>query len=322
MNEPARLLPDPGRLWIRFRPRRWPAPGDPWTDLAAATLGRGQAAAEVAVSGELDDLLYLPPVEDVREGERRRLAREHAERGTPILWQTLPGAEPPPAEATPVYDLLPMLLAGSLEPIDRLPAGATAVWPLIAGLTDAPGLQEEGCRRAAAAGARCLQPMLLTLSSSQRRLLAEGRDEATYRALFHRRPPAERSFSVVAARHGLEAFFERPLPRAPLAGASNRAAAGVLLLAAELCLRLDRPVGRGLAFSRAARWVDAAPYDVAGLAREGNLSVVEEIDQASRELLERWAARRGDGELDDLLGEYVRADAQAPEPRDEPDATG
>ena len=65
----ARLYPEPGRLWIAYAPRVWPALDGPWTDLAAGCLrsirdaGQNPSPSELpAIDGnDLDDLFYLPP---------------------------------------------------------------------------------------------------------------------------------------------------------------------------------------------------------------------------------------------------------------------
>ena len=97
---------------------------------------------------------------------------------------------------------------------------------------------------------------------------------ARSRPLFHREPRAERDFARVAHRHGLAPFLPRPLPRPPMLGAGNRRIGGALALAAEVWLRLGRPVETGQALYRDARWADRTTYDLEALAREGNLGVL------------------------------------------------
>lgn len=328
--------PEPSRFWIRYAPQRWPAPEHPWVDLARGALGDepgrigggllgdehrdsggppdrdggrlpGGDAAASGGSAErpLDDLLYLPPVAPERRPERDALAAMHLERGTPVLVQVLPGEEPGPAEATAVYDLLPALLAPDLAPLDRLPRGAAAVWPLLAGLTDEPALWDPACARLAAAGAATVQPLEVSLSAAGKRRLAEGRGDEVFHALFHRGPRSEREFAAAAHRHGLAVFLPRPLPRPPFTGGGNRRLAADLLLMAELWLALGHPLGRGLALLRTARWIDASAYDVAALAREGNLAVVPEVDAESRQLIEEWAASGRLAPLATLHAEYL-----------------
>jgi hypothetical protein len=315
--KPASQLPEVGRFWIRYVPKSWEAAERPWIHLAGAALGdwgKGKLrAAESAVPAvPLDDVLYVPPVPPRRAAARDELARDRLMAGTPVLVQLLPGEEstvPPVAGAAFVIDLLQTLLERDLGALRRLPAGATAAWPLLPGLTDDPALWELGCRDLAAAGVRCVQATALTLTPADRRRLAErwGGEEGTFDALFHREPRAERDFARVAHRHGLAPFLPRPLPRPPVLGAGNRRIGGALALAAEVWLRLGRPVETGQALYRDARWADRTTYDLEALAREGNLGVLP-FDPLSREIVAE-CEREGESEsLDRLLAEYLAPD--------------
>ncbi|HEY2292889.1 MAG TPA: hypothetical protein VGM86_19475 [Thermoanaerobaculia bacterium] len=312
----AAQLPEPGRFWIRYVPKSWEPPERPWVNLAAATLGdwgRGKPRSpDLAALAEtpLDDVLYLPPVPPRRVADRDRTARDRLMGGTPVLVQLLPGEEstvPPVAGAAFVFDLLHALLERDLGVLRRLPAGATAVWPLIPGLTDDPALWELGCRDLAAAGVRCAQAQALTLTPADRRLLADrwGGEEGTFDALFHREPRAERDFARVAHRHGLAPFLPRPLPRPPVLGAANRRIGGDLALAAEVWLRLGRPIETGQALYRDARWVDRSTYDLEGLARERNLGVLP-LSPLSREIVAEHAEEGEPARLvRSLIAEYL-----------------
>ena len=308
-TRPAAQLPEPGRLWIRYTPRLWPRLARPWTQLATARLGGvpGRAAREPLPelpAEPLDDLLYLPPVRPELRGERDALARSRLDDGTPVLVQLAPG-EPPPAGAVPIYDLLEPLLAGELARLSDVPAGAAAVWPLIAGVSDDPRAWREGCERLAAAGATCLQALGLDLTPGERRALAARGGQRAFEELFHGPPPAERDLAAVAAAAGLRPFMARPLPRPPQRGAGNRRLGEVLGLVGELWLRLGRPVGRGQAFLRAMRWVDRSRRPLETLAREGNLGVLAWLDAESAQVVEEVLARGSCALLDQLLAEYV-----------------
>ncbi len=324
--KPAAQLPEPGRFWIRYVPRSWEPPERPWVNLAAGTLGEWGRAPKprtsdlAALAGTpLDDVLYLPPVPPRRAAARDEVARARLMAGTPVLVQLLPGDEstvPSVTGAAFVFDLLPALLDRDFGRLRRLPAGAAAVFPLLPGVTDDPALWELACRDLAAAGVRCVQALAPTLTPADRRRLAErwGEEEA-FEALFHREPPVERDFARLAHRHGLEPFLPRPLPRPPVLGAGNRRIAGVLALAAELWLRLGRPVETGQALYRDARWIDRSPYDLEALAREGNLGVLP-LDATSREIVAEQAETGCSERLDRLLAEYLAPDAPgADEPR-------
>ncbi|MEA2694185.1 MAG: hypothetical protein QOJ16_3572 [Acidobacteriota bacterium] len=313
MMRPVVQLPEPGRFWVRYTPRLWPAPGGPWTDLAACRLGWGRspgsnaahAATLDAGPAPLDDLLYLPPVPPERAAERDRLAGERLAKGTPVLVQVRPGEAPEIPGAVLVYDLLPALLARDLAPLDLLPAGLAAVWPLLPGLTDDPGLWAEGCSVLAARRASCVQAISPRLDPVDRRRLVEQGGEGVFEAIFHGEPPAERPFARAAYRLGLAPFLERPLPRPPVLGIENRRIAGVLALAAELWLRLGRPDGPGQALYVAARQADRTAYDLSALAREGNLGFLSWLSGLGREVVLEQAETGGSSLLATLLAEYL-----------------
>ncbi len=341
-RRPVRLLPEPERFWIRFAPRAWPAAPSAvrWIDLAHGVFGRpgdgpdsisGDLAGEpfgepsdldpadldpsgLLPDGPFDDVLYVPPVApELRVARDRALAPVLAA-GTPVVVQILPGEPAPgagegeaPAGAVTVVDLSDALLAGDLARLDRLeslPPGSAAVWPLVAGLTDDEALWAEGLDRLAGAGLSTVQPVVPELAPAERRLLAEGRDERVFDALFHGRPPDPRELARAAAGHGLPPFLPRPLPRPPLAGAPGREIGGLLLLAGELCQRLGRH-GRGQAHFRAARWIDRSRYDLRVLVAEGNLPVIPWLDPASREIVEEWARTGRSATVDALVGDYA-----------------
>ena len=324
-------FPEPGRFWIRYVPRSWEPQDRPWVNLATGVLGEWAARssksrpAEIAVLMEppLDDVLYLPPVPPRRATARDEVAKARLVAGTPVLVQLLPGEEttvPSVTGAAFVIDLLPALLDRDLGRLRRLPAGSTAVWPLLPALTDDPALWELGCRDLAAAGVRCVQALSPALRPADRRRLAErwGKEqgEDAFEALFHREPPSERDFAKVAHRHGLAPFLPRPLPRPPLLGAANRRIGGALALAGEIWSRLGHPVETGQALWRDARWTDRTSYDLEALAREGNLGVLP-FDPLSREIAAEVAETGESERLASLLAEYVDdtwRDPNAPTP--------
>lgn len=320
---PAALLPEAGRFWIRYVPRAWESPEQPWVHLAEGRLGEwGRAAAQKAAAGAnvfgllaeepLDDVLYLPPVPTRRAAARDKLASTRLVDGTPVVLQLFPGEEstvPSVSGVAFVFDLLPALLARDFERLDKVPSGGTAAWALISGLTDDPALWDEGCARLAAAGVRCVQAVAPELSPSDRRRLAERwateeNEEEIFEALFHREPPSERAFARVARRHGLAPFLPRPLPRPPVLRIENRRIGGVLALIAELWLRLGRSEEQGQAFFRDARWIDETHYDVEAVADEGNLAVLP-LDPASRDLVAQTVETGEAALLNELLAEYV-----------------
>lgn len=306
----AAQWPEPGRLWIRFRFREWPGPAGPWTNLATGEPGESYPEAALPAlpeegAGEVDDLLYLPPVAATRRTERDAFALAWLDLGVPLLVQLLPDEAPPEYAALFVYDLLPALASGDLAALAALPAGSHAVWPLVAGLTDTPELLDRGLSRLCEAEVTTLQPVAISLDPNAARRLAEGHSEEVFHALFHREARSLREVARLVHAAGMSPWIPRPPAPGTPARAGNRALAGELAFAAELALELGRPVGWGLGLLRAARWIDAAPYDVAALAREGNLGVVPEVDSASRALATEWAASGRLAVLAELKEEYL-----------------
>lgn len=318
-------LPEPAHLWIRYSPRggrgwrSWPGPDRPWMDLARG--GRlvwqpGKGELPTAGGEPLDDVVVVPPVaakpDDTEQvATRQELIRHHASHGTPVLDQRLlagPDSSDPssPEGVRVVFDLVAPLLEE--DPVKRLERclkdrdspgdrPAVAVWPLLPGITDRPGLMREGCRLLSDAGVSAVQGVCPPLGPADRRRLADGRDESVFQALFHRPPPEPRGFAREAWRHGLSPFLERPLPRPPMSGRTNRYVAGWLALTAELWHRLDRPAARGQELFRVAREIDRTTWDLAALAREGNLGVLTWLPDDLRPLVEEVLDGPMDGGL-------------------------
>lgn len=314
-------LPEPSHLWIRFRPRAgrawrdWPGPDRPWLDLSHGgrpVWSTADGRLPDAANERLDDVLYLPPVAAERAEELKTFAERQARHGTPVLIQrVVPRAGETPLAAisatgvTAVFDLLAPLLEGGLDSLLTLPAGSVAVWPLLPGLTEGPDLWRDGCRRLTEAGVTAVQAVSPALGPADRRRLAEDRDPEIFHALFHQPPPDPRAFAREAWRQGLAPFLDRPLPGPPLRGRDNRRVAGVLALAAELWHRLGRPAARGQDLFRAAREIDRASWNLAALAREGNLGVLHWLSASDRRFVEEALAGRRPSLLDELWREYL-----------------
>ena len=316
-TRPVQQLPEPSRFWIAYSPRTWRCCSSLWTDIARQDIGGMQKPSidhgipEMAGEG-LDDLFYLPPVDEELAAERDRLAVSWAETGTAILVQqrigeqcNVDGVE----NVHVVYDLLEPLLSGETELLLSLPKGALAVWPLIPGLSDNLGRWEDGLPLLAHAGVRCVQPTALDLSPVQRRKLAEGRDDSVFDALFHgsRDVGTEQDFAYYAHRHGLDVFMERPPVGIAPKQRSNRAIAAKLALAGELWLRLEKSMAVGQGFFRAARGAETSPHDLAAIVREDNLKVIDWLSDPSRDLVERWVKHESQEAIDALMAEYVGA---------------
>ncbi|MCP4661359.1 MAG: hypothetical protein GY856_38640 [bacterium] len=315
-EKPPRQLPEPVRFWIAHTPRRWHSAGGFWTDLAHARIRgfrtTGGAPLPELEAGGLDDLFHLPPVRPELRAARDELAAALAQSGTPVLAQLLPG-EPARLPGEParlpgvvvVFDLLRPLLEGRLDRLGELPEGSTAVWPLVAGLTDQPESWEEGCERLAAAGVGCVQATAVELDPELCSRLARDRGDDVFDALFHGEPPSERSFSCCAHAHGLEVFTPRPATGRSPRQIRNRHLAAQLALAGELWLRLDRSVASGQALFRAARGAESTRHDLAALVREENLTVMNWLSTRSAELIVEVVTRDRSSLLEELLEEYL-----------------
>lgn len=307
----VRQFPEPARFWVAYSPRLWRCAGGPWTDLAAARL-RGWPAAGAIGGGlpdldatDLDDVLYLPPVAAEWRSERDLWATRLLESGTSLLVGLVPGEPATVAAAASVYDLLSPLLAGDLERLSQLPGGATAVWPLITGMTDGQEIQQRGCATLAAAGVRCLQPLSVELAPADRRRLVELGGERAFDALFHGSPPSERELSRCAASFDLEAFVARPAVAGNARQIRNRRLATDLALAGELWLRLGRSISAGQALIRAARGAESTGHDLVALSRESNLGVLDWLDPTSLALIREVAEHDRSSLLDALREEYL-----------------
>src|SRR5262249_33564431 len=154
-------------------------------------------------------------------GERDAFAQAWADRGVSLLVQLLPGeplpdlGEPPP-RALFVHDLLPALARRDLDALAALPAGAHAVWPLAAGLSDAPDTRARGLGRLREAGPATVQPVAVTLSPAAARRLAEGQPEDVFHALFHRESRPLREVARLVHAAGMSPWLTRlPAPGAP-----------------------------------------------------------------------------------------------------------
>ena len=300
--------PEPAGFWIRHRPARWPGPETPWLDLAAGGLGTSRP--DVALDREprgLDaatDLVYLPPVAGARRDERDRLAAGLAERGLPLLVQLRPGETAPAAAAATIWDPLPQLVAGELDALSSLPAGAVVAWALIAGISDRASFVVSGLDHLVRAGVACVVPVAPELDPRQKRRLA-GADEEAFASLFHGAPPSRRGFARLAAAAGLATRFDRPEPAMATPRSGNRRVAARLAQIADLWLRLGRAEGGAQELFRAARWIEEFEHDLAGLAREGNLGVLSWLSDTARRQVEECLAAETPPLLGELEAEYT-----------------
>lgn len=305
----VRQMPEPARFWIAHVPRSWRFCSEPWTDLARATLSGFKKTADDTELPNfdfkgLDDLFYIPPVDEPLVEDRDRLAASLVEAEIPPLVQLRPGESCDVEGVEIVYDLLPVLLSGEVEGFFELPEGAACAWPLVAGVTDQSESWDEGCFLLAKKKARCAHPIVVELEAKQRRKLAEERGDETFDALFHGEPPTERQFARIATEHGLDTFFPRPVTGHSQRVRQNRRFAAYLALAGEVSLRLHE-VGQGQALLRAARGAESSQHDLEALAREKNLRVMDWIDTHGLKLIDELVEEGESTFFRDLMDRYL-----------------
>jgi hypothetical protein len=292
---------DPRRFWIAWRPEERADPDalPGWrVDLARAVLvrDRPRLAAWVPPPGiEIDDVVYVPPGAAEVAGALRAS-------GAPVVVQRMVGEEVP----APAPDLLPVVdlsdeasfEAASPGVQERAP-GAFACWPLLPGAVDEMERFAALCLRLRALGYAGVRALALDLSPEDRRALAERRPER-FEAIFHRAPPdesLERRCDEIAAAAGLATTVPRPLPlgSAPRRVIANRRVAEALATSADAARRSGRSEASVAALLRAQRMADATTYDLEALAREGNLGVLDWLDEQGRRVA--LAAVEGGGGL-------------------------
>jgi hypothetical protein len=292
--------PGPFSLWARYEPKSWHRADWPHVDPlagAARTEAGGTGADLPAAPPAPPDVAYLPPVHAERVTERDELARTIAAGGGRALVHLRAGEAVVPLGAIPVVDLLEPL-ARAVEPAAiELPRGAWVIFPLVAGLAAKEGERSRWLARLAEGEAAVVVGVTPALEPSARRGLADLAGEERWQAIFHGEPPSERDFARAVAASGLSPLPEAPEVEAPPRAARNRALAARLAEAGELTLRLGRGEAAGEALLAAARRTRAASHDLAALAREGNLAVIDWLDEPARRLIEQAAA----GELPEHL---------------------
>lgn len=311
--------PSPFRGWIRWRPREWPAASRPYFDVATRRIGWPDEGAPPTAPLPTDlprrpGLASLPPIAEARRPEREALRESLVAAGCPTVDLALVG-EPAAAAGRCLWiDPLAAWLAG--ESAERWAAAAVATAagaevavaaPLIAGVTP------EGEELAGwLAAFRSLAPaavlgVVAELSPFERRRLVEFRGDASFDAVFHGRPPGEHAFARAVAALGLRTLPRRlQLPELTPRAARNFEVAAALWEAAELAVRLRESEADCAALFAAARRVESTPHDLAALAREGNLGVLDWPSATVREMVEQLLAGGAAERLDRLRRRWAR----------------
>jgi hypothetical protein len=288
--------PGPFTLWARYEPKSWPRPSWPHVDpLAGAvrtTSGGAGAPDEVLprAAPEPADATYLPPTEPEHATARDELAARIAAAGGHALVHLRAGESVVPLGATAVVDLIEPLARGFAPAGVELPRGAWVLFPLVAGLATNEIERSGWLARLALADAASVVGVQVALAPSDRRVLADLAGEERWQAIFHGEPPGEQEFARAVAASGLAPLPPLPAVEAPPRAARNRALAALLAEAGELTLRLGKAEAAGGALIAAARRANASQHDLAALAREGNLGVLDWLDESARELIAQAAA--------------------------------
>ena len=282
------LAPEPGRFWIRFAPKQWPAPDRPSLDLVERRIAwpEGDPRTPLPPPPGRAEVVYLPPVPRARRAERERWIVDYERAGGAALAEVeADEAAEPAATAVRVLDLLPLLLGGA-EPasVAAIPRNVAAVMPLISGLSGGRAAWEPWLAALGAAGRRAVAGVAVDLTPADRRRVSEHAGEARWEAVFHGDAPSEREFAARVHAAGLDPFVARPDIEVAPRLRRNRLLATALAEAGDLTLRLGRGEGDAQSLFAAARHAEASPLDLVALAREGNLGVVNWLSPTAREV--------------------------------------
>ena len=258
---------------------------------------------------DLDDVLYIPPVDSHLTSSRDSLLDSLADRGIPVLVQLRPGERWERGEPA-ICDLLEPLLDGEIDRLSSLSRSVAAVWPLVPGYTSSESMWISGIEKLRDAGVHTIQPVTLNLTPGERRKVVDRAGDQGFEELFHGARPAERDFSRAVAACGLESVIRRPLSRQRDVIRENRRIAEILYCVAEIWLGLGRSEGAGQSVYASARRIDSDLRDYRAICREGNLGVVTWLDPVSRDVIETWVGSGTTPVLDELKAEYLADTAQ------------
>ncbi|MCM2268654.1 MAG: hypothetical protein NDJ75_00975 [Thermoanaerobaculia bacterium] len=314
------VAPSPFRGWIRWRPRDWPAPPRPWFDVATRRIGWPDEGSPPTAPLPDDlprrpGLVALPPLAAARRAEREAMRERLAAASCTVVDFVL-AADGVAAGAGRFawVDPLDAWLAGT-DTDDWIRAVAAATEgaelaiavPLVAGVTPEGDALALWLDRFATLAPVAVLGVVAELSPYERRRLVEARGEGSFDAVFHGRPLPEHDFALAVASRGLRTLPRRQLlATLPPRLTRNLELAGALWETAELALRLRSSEAECAGLFAAARRVEATPHDLAALAREGNLGVLDWPSPAAREVVEQLLARGAADRLDALRRQWAR----------------
>jgi hypothetical protein len=305
------VRPEPANGWVRYRPTAWPDPGSEWTDPVRGGLGNlapartDLSALPAAPAAPDSGLVWVPPVAAACVRQRDEWLEQATQHNQPCVVQVFAQQAPPGVACQIWVDPLALVLERRADTMAGFPAGATLLWPLIAGITTDLDRFARVCTTVRDSGGCSVVPIALRLAPVERRLLARGREDA-YERLFHGPAPVEREYVRIAADHGLGGWFARtPSPGSPARQGRLEQVATIFGEIAELRTRMDDSPGRAAALFRAMREVERGEKDLEALWREGNLSVLPWCDGEIAAVLDD-VFRHGRSQLrDELWSRYV-----------------
>jgi hypothetical protein len=289
------IEPLPSCGWIRWAPKQPAAAAEPYLDLSARRIVWPEEVSVVkwpsSPPAEVD-LVYLPPVTGRGAKRRLRLAGELRSAGMPVAAHVDPAAGGGSVDAFDfrVIDLLATWLDAEADPLRVGALSGERLWvvvPLIAGLTPEGGALNPWLEALASLAPSAVLTVAPELKPADRRRLSDRLGDAAFEVVFHGQPPAEKDFARALAERDLGVHVARPrLDGLPPRAVRNRALASALAECGELWLKLERSESEGVGLLAAARHLDGHHLDVAAVAREGNLALLEFLGPLSRRVVE------------------------------------